>query len=196
MRKAEPPRAAGRAWSRKTAETTRGRAALTDVAEKSAETDSPRPAADEFAAFYRDAYQGIARGLAYTLGDTDLAVDATDEGMARAYLHWHSVRAYDNPAGWVYRVALNWARSLHRRLSRRLPFRSTTEVPAPQIADPSVDKALRELDQLSRAVVVCRLLLDWSVADTATALGMRPGTVKSRQHRALRLLETKLHHLR
>jgi RNA polymerase sigma factor (sigma-70 family) len=155
-----------------------------------------RPPALDFTAFYRDAYQGTVRALAYTLGDTDLAVDAADEGMARAYLHWDSVRTYDNPGGWVYRVSLNWARSLHRRLSRRLPFRPVTEVSQPPVADPAVAKALRDLDERHRAVVVCRLLLDWSVEDTAEALGVRPGTVKSRLHRALRTLETTLSHMR
>jgi RNA polymerase sigma-70 factor (ECF subfamily) len=47
-----------------------------------------------------------------------------------------------------------------------------------------------------RSVVVCRLLLDWSVAETAAAIGVRPGTVQSRLHRALRTLEADLDHLR
>lgn len=149
-----------------------------------------------FEAFYRESYQGLARALAYTLGDTDLAVEATDEGMARAYLHWQRVSTYDRPAAWVYRVGLNWARSLRRRLARRLPFRTVTEVTQPPIADPAVARALAALDQGLRAVVVCRLLLDWSVDDTATALDLRPGTVKSRLHRAVRLLQTELDHLR
>jgi DNA-directed RNA polymerase specialized sigma24 family protein len=44
--------------------------------------------------------------------------------------------------------------------------------------------------------VVGRLLLDWSLSDTAAALGVRPGTVQSRLHRAVRVLEADLDHLR
>ena len=130
------------------------------------------------------------------LGDRDLAVDATDEAMARAYPRWATLAAYDNPGAWVYRVGLNWARSHRRRLARRLPWsQPTDELPAP-VADPAVRDALLALPLKLRSVVVCRLLLDWSVDDTATALGVRPGTVQSRLHRALRTLNSSLDHLR
>jgi DNA-directed RNA polymerase specialized sigma24 family protein len=150
----------------------------------------------DFTEFYRAAWPGIARALSLALGDRDLAVEATDEAMARAYARWAKLSGYDNPAGWVYRVGLNWARSRHRRLARRLPF-ATREDSAPlPVPDPAVRDALMSLPLSLRSVVVCRLLLDWSVADTATALGVRPGTVQSRLHRAVRDLEASLHHLR
>jgi RNA polymerase sigma factor (sigma-70 family) len=151
--------------------------------------------AGEFADFYRASYTDIARALAYALGDVEVAAEATDEAMARAYPRWSTLRHYDNPGGWVYRVGLNWARSLHRRLSRRLPFRAT-EHTEPPVSDPAVAEALRRLSTDHRDVVVCRLLLDWSVDVTADALGVRPGTVKSRLHKALRRLEADLDHLR
>ena len=62
--------------------------------------------------------------------------------------------------------------------------------------EPAISRALGELSVDHRAVVVCRLLLAWSEADTAAALRIRPGTVKSRLHRALAQLEPKLDHLR
>ena len=76
----------------------------------------------DFEAFYRDGYADIARALAVTLGDLDLAQEATDEAMVRAYVRWQKIGAYDNPGGWVYRVGLNWARSARRRLGRVVPF--------------------------------------------------------------------------
>lgn len=71
---------------------------------------SERAADESFTAFYRETWDQVARGLSATLGDRELAAEATDEAMARAYERWAKVRAYDFPAGWVYRVALNWAR--------------------------------------------------------------------------------------
>jgi RNA polymerase sigma-70 factor (ECF subfamily) len=157
-------------------------------------SDPPEPL--EFTTFYERQYSAVARALAYTLGDSNLASDATDEAMARAFARWSTVREYDNPNGWVYRVGLNWARSVHRRAARKLPLRGRDEVSQPPIPDPAIARALTDIDLRLRAVVVCRCLLDWSVDETATALGIRPGTVKSRLHRALGLLETTLGHLR
>lgn len=149
-----------------------------------------------FAAFYRDAWDQVARGLAATIGDRALATEATDEAMARAYERWSTVSRYDFPAGWVYRVGLNWARSHHRRLARVLPLRREEPAELGAISDPAIRAALLELPVKLRAVVVCRLLLDWSVDETAGALHIPPGTVKSRLSRALHTLETALGHLR
>ncbi|WP_370324274.1 sigma factor-like helix-turn-helix DNA-binding protein [Euzebya sp.] len=148
----------------------------------------------DFTTFYADAYDGVARALVLTLADADLGVEAADEAMVRAYQRWDTVSGYDNPGGWAYRVGLNWALSLRRKLIRRLSFGTPPAIPVEdaEIADPSVMAALRRLDVKLRAVVVCRLLLDWSVEDTAAALDLKPGTVKSRLHRALATLERSL----
>jgi RNA polymerase sigma-70 factor (ECF subfamily) len=156
------------------------------------------PVADTigFVTFYEQARDRIGRALALTLGDADLAVEAVDEAMARAYQRWDRVGTFENPGGWVYRVACNWATSVLRR-RRRAPHppvdRGPTDVGP--VAEPTVAAALRELPARQRSVVVCRFYLGLSEAETAVALGTRPGTVKSRLHRALRHLETRLAHL-
>jgi RNA polymerase sigma-70 factor (ECF subfamily) len=57
-------------------------------------------------------------------------------------------------------------------------------------------RALAELEVRQRAVVVCRYVLGWSEAETAAALSISAGTVKSRLHRANRQLSSRLAHLR
>ncbi len=157
--------------------------------------DTVPSAVASFEDYYRRHYGNIVRTLSFTLGDTELGRDAADEAMARTYANWTTVRDYANPAGWTYRVGLNWARSVHRRLARQLPLIGRGDVSAPEVSDPRIAEALRSLDIDLRAVVVCRLLADWSVDQTAIALDIRPGTVKSRLHRALALLETRLHQI-
>jgi len=140
-----------------------------------------------FGEFYTSTHANVARALALTLGDVELGGEAADEAMTRAYQRWHLVSGYDNPAGWVYRVGLNWALSFLRRRRRSTPRPDIDGVaPAdPTPSDPALRAALDSLDPKHRSVVVLRYLLDWSVDQTATALNIAPGTVKSRLHRAL-----------
>ena len=94
-----------------------------------------------FEAFYRSTRPRIFRAIALALGDSDLALDATEEAMTRAAEQWREVGGFDNPAGWVYRVALNWARSRLRRLTRergRLdyePVRVSSVEPIPMVTE-------------------------------------------------------------
>lgn len=149
-----------------------------------------------FADFYRSERDRLVRAMALTLGDADLGAEAVDEAFVRAFQRWRRVGAFDDPAGWVYRVALNWATSVLRR-RRRAPLppveRDTTDVAAP--GEPTVTAALAQLPVDQRAVIVCRYYLHLSERETAAALGVRPGTVKSRSHRALQTLEARLSHL-
>jgi len=155
------------------------------------------PEADQFLAgsfesFYRTTRPRIFRAVALALGNTDLALDATDEAMARAAEQWRTVGGYDNPAGWVYRVALNWARTRLRRLSRergRLDFEPGYEHSIP---DPHLMDHVMSLPVNYRAVVVARFFLDWSVEETGAVLQIPVGTVKTRTHRALRRLRREM----
>jgi RNA polymerase sigma-70 factor (ECF subfamily) len=163
-----------------------------DLAQDAEVTESVR----SFEDFYGEARASIARALSLSLGDSDLAFEATDEAMARAYERWPMVSRLERPEGWVYRVAMNWALSILRRRRRsdhRLydPGHTTMHV-----ADPDLHAAIGELDVKHRSVIVCRHLLGWSVADTAHALGVREGTIKSRLSRATRILQSRLDHLR
>lgn len=141
-----------------------------------------------FDAFYRSTRPRIFRAIALALGDSDLALDATDEAMTRAAEQWREVGGFDNPAGWVYRVALNWARSRLRRLTRergRLHYEPGYEQAVP---DPHLIERVMSLPLDYRAVIVARFLLDWSVEETAQVLQIPTGTVKTRTHRALKRL--------
>jgi RNA polymerase sigma factor (sigma-70 family) len=150
-----------------------------------------------FDVFWRDERDRLARAVAMSIGDVALATEAVDEAMARAYQRWSHVSALDYPGGWVYRVAINWTRQLHRRRRRTPP----TWLASPSTAndddgiDPAIDAALAALPPAQRWVVVCRVLLGWSEAQTADALSIPAGTVKSRLSRALDELAHTLDHL-
>jgi RNA polymerase sigma-70 factor (ECF subfamily) len=64
-----------------------------------------RDPGEPFEVFYRCRVDGVYRALAVALDDSDLAREATDEAMLRAYARWARVGALDNPGGWVFRSA-------------------------------------------------------------------------------------------
>lgn len=148
-----------------------------------------------FEAFYRAERADILRAVVMTLDDRDLALDCVDEALARAYERWDSLETMTNPAGWVFRVAVNCGLNRHRRrrLERLRPLRPD---PPPSdldgVADPTMARALARLSVEHRTVVILRYHLDWTVEQIADALDIAAGTVKSRLHRALRRLETLL----
>ena len=83
---------------------------------------------------------------------------------------------------------MNWARSWLRRARRereKRPMLVEAEFAEDQIVDVDLERALERLAPNHRTVVVARFFMEWSVEETAEALGIRPGTVKSRLSRAL-----------
>ncbi|MEW2381059.1 sigma factor-like helix-turn-helix DNA-binding protein [Micromonospora sp. NPDC047707] len=141
-----------------------------------------------FERFYRAHVDRIHRALALATGDVGLAREAADEAMARAYARWDRVRQLDNPAGWVFRVGLNWATSWWRKVRRERPPAPGDRGAAVSGPDPAGMAARSALDRLptaQRAVIVCRVLLDLSTAETAAVLDLTEGTVKSRLSRGL-----------
>lgn len=144
----------------------------------------------EFEGFWHRNHASLVRALTFTLGDPQLAADAVDEAMMRAFQRWGRVAGMDDPCGWVYRVAHNWATSWLRKMARR-PTRSRERLDRAVMdarGDVDLMRAVLDLSDGHREVVVLRFYLDWPVARIASALDVPAGTVKSRLHRALAML--------
>lgn len=127
----------------------------------------------------------VASMTAYT-GDRDLAVELSQEALARACLHWGEVRAMAAPGAWLHRVAVNLANSSlrRRRFERaalaRAAARTPTSVPPPGAPPgPAVRQALRGLPPRQREAVVLRYVLDLSVESAAERMGCAAGTVRA-----------------
>jgi len=132
----------------------------------------------------------IVRAVWGSVGDRDLAGEAVDEAMTRAFARWEHVSSVSNPEGWVYRTARNWATSRLRRLVSARRYRHLVASPVAQ-GQPSVDDSeflLRDLSVVQRDVVVLRFLLDLSIEQTAEVLDISHGAVRSRTNRAIERL--------
>ncbi len=151
----------------------------------------------EFEDWYAGAAPRLLASLTLVTGDPHAAADATAEAMARALERWRRVRTMDAPEAWTYRVAVNvWKRQQRRSTLGRSLLRRT--VPrSEQTSTASLPVELRELvDTLphrQREVLVLRLVLGLSQAETAALTGIAEGTVASTLSDAKRSLRTALH---
>jgi RNA polymerase sigma factor (sigma-70 family) len=134
------------------------------------------------------------------------AEDAAQEAFVKAFYALGRFRAGEAFRPWVLRIVANEAKNRRRSAGRRerLALRVAGErgpgdaVPSPETAAVEVERredlltALERLPERDRLVVAYRYLLELSEAETAEALGVRPGTVKSRLSRALGRLRTEM----
>jgi RNA polymerase sigma-70 factor (ECF subfamily) len=127
------------------------------------------------------------------LRDAELARDAVQDAMVRAWRDLPGLRDPDRFGPWLHRLTVNACLDQARRRRRRVIEVELTPVDDPsvpdatsQVADRDVlDRALARLDPEQRAVVVLRFFLGLSLPETAATLGIPIGTVKSRLHRSL-----------
>lgn len=104
-----------------------------------------------------------------------------------------------DPGGYAWRVISNanidrWRRDRGReRLTDEVPERASTDLAAGVAERDAVLRALGALTTRERQVVALRFLEDYSETDTARALGIPLGTVKSVTHRAIGKLRDSRH---
>lgn len=119
------------------------------------------------------------------VGNQELAEDLAAEALTRTYVHWRRVRSLEYREAWVLRVVTNLAIDAYAK--QRVPLADTAPIALEDAAVLRVTlaQALRALPARQRDAVVLRYLVDLSEADTAEALGVAPGTVKSHLSRAV-----------
>jgi len=157
-------------------------------------SDDLAPAGRSFETWYRATHPRVLAALVVTIGDVDMARDATSEAFTRALHHWSRVHAMESPEAWVHRVAINVVRRSRRRqlLEERLLRRQRLEPPPPPQVAPEVWDALAALPLRQRQAVALRYLLGMTQADVAAAMGVAPGTAAATLHAARRNLASRL----
>ena len=131
------------------------------------------------------------------------AQDAVQDGLVKAHRALRRFRRDAPFRPWFLTIVGNEARNRVRSSGRRdaLVLRAGLEqapsgftAPSPEGAALAADErpallaAVERLPDEQRLAVTCRYFLDLSEGETATVLGVRPGTVKSRLSRGLQTL--------
>ena len=148
---------------------------------------------DAFTELARGAVTRLDRAARLILRDPELARDAVQEALIRAWRDLRGLRDPDRFDAWLHRLTVNACLDIARHRRRRVIEVELDPIDMPDVVDMAgaladrdiVDSAMRRLDESSRAIVVLHYFLGMPLTDVASALGIPIGTVKSRLHRAL-----------
>ncbi|MGW5671122.1 SigE family RNA polymerase sigma factor [Micromonospora sp. NPDC003776] len=149
----------------------------------------------DFDGFYHAHVRSLTLQVAAYCGDLSQAQDLVQEAFCRAFARWSRVSRYDDPLGWVRRVAWNLATSRWRRLRAAqswLNRQREEHVPGPEPDRVALTVALAQLPASQRRAVVLHYLADLSITQIAAQEGVPEGTVKSWLHRGRAALATRL----
>ncbi|MGL5825038.1 MAG: SigE family RNA polymerase sigma factor [Nocardioides sp.] len=147
----------------------------------------------EFEQFVAGCGRSLRRTAYLMCGDWSRAEDATQDALVKIYLAWSRVARYDGLRTYAHRAVATAVIDQSRRPWRREVGSADLVAPAPDALG-AVDRrvatmaALATLPSRRRACVVLRYFVDLSVEDTAAALEIEVGAVKSQTARALEQL--------
>jgi RNA polymerase sigma-70 factor (ECF subfamily) len=148
---------------------------------------------EAFAVLARGAIARLDAAARLILRDRELARDAVQEALLRAWRDLPGLRDPDRFDAWLYRLTVRSCIDAARQRRRRVievelqPFDAlTVRDTATSIAERDLlDRALRALEPEARALIVMHYYLGLPVPDVADSLGIPLGTAKSRISRAL-----------
>ena len=159
---------------------------------------------------HMDALHRTALRMTKNPGDAD---DLVQEAMVKAYTHWDKFETGSNCRAWLFKIMTNIFINDYRSKSRtpvsvnvddiddnflygQLAQLGPEENPEKQlfskVFDDDVKKAIEELPDDFRMVVVLSFLEGFSYQEIADIADLQLGTVKSRLHRGRKLLQKQL----
>ncbi|MBU2694857.1 SigE family RNA polymerase sigma factor [Nocardioides sp. WV_118_6] len=146
-----------------------------------------------YADYVEQSWPTLVRAAVFLGARPHEAEDLAQTTLVRCYTGWERVNSADNRDAYVYRMLLNSLRDVRRTRwwkDRQYDTPETTLRSSPDAAEriavaDAVHRALAALSKPNRDVVVLRYFVQLTEKQTAEALDIPPGTVKSRLSRAL-----------
>ena len=160
----------------------------------------PHSSADAVTALYEAHALGLVRLAVVMTGDQGSAEDIVQDAFLGLYRRWDSLTDLPYPLAYLRASVLNGCRTALRRRSRadRAPYLSEVASESAEARallseeQRAVARAIRDLPDRQREALVLRYYLNLSEADTAEAMRVSRGAVKSATSRALATLGRRL----
>lgn len=147
-----------------------------------------------FEQVYRSSYPTLVGQLFLLTTNRAEAEDVVQEAFARLWANWQELCTYDNHEAWVRRVAMNLAISRWRKHSRQTSYEEPAVPPAARSSLSDLTHALRDVSVKHRQALLLHYVVGLSVAEVASEMSAKPGTVKSWLSRGRAELERQLHY--
>jgi RNA polymerase sigma factor (sigma-70 family) len=136
-----------------------------------------------FEPFFEAERRHLFRALFLITGSVQEAEEIAQDAFLKVWEGWDRISVMANPAGYLYRVAMNLSRSRVRRLLRaaKVPFspeRSLDPYGAADARD-AVVRAIGGLSPRQRQALVLTDLLDRSTEEAAELMSVTSSTIRS-----------------
>jgi RNA polymerase sigma-70 factor, ECF subfamily len=141
-----------------------------------------------FETFFEDTHQRLFGGLCLVTGNRHEAEDVMQDAYLKLWERWERVSLMEDPAGFLFRTAMNLVRSRYRRtvlaLQRTLSLAPSIDDLAAVEDRDEVVRILRPLSPAERASIVLTTMLGFSSDEAARILGVKSATVRAHASRA------------
>ncbi len=151
-----------------------------------------------FAELYSVFAQDLFRFACYYVGNSHDAEDAVQNAVLSAYRRLPSLRKNSSFKSWLFKILSNCCRDLLEKRSKTQDYIPLFEANAADIADASEKNAvemyamLEQLPEIDRNIILLSVVGGYTSAEIAKMTDMKPGSVRSRQARALEKLRAAL----
>lgn len=161
-----------------------------------------KAAADDFEGFFRLWEPQVCRYLCWLEADRSVVEDAAQETMLSAYTYWGSLRDYERPQAWLFKVARQRLNRMYDTRNRHVLLTDPADLPhttARRNDITSADQrlhiiaAVRQLPDRQREAVALRWQCDLSYRAIGEVMGITEIAARAHVHQALKRLRTVLH---
>jgi RNA polymerase sigma-70 factor, ECF subfamily len=124
--------------------------------------------------------------LCLLTGSRNEAEELSQDAFVRVWERWDRVGTMEDPAGYLYRTAMNLSRSRYRRslVALRVSLSAPAADALREVEDrDAVVRRLVRLTRKQRAAVILLDLLDFTSEEAGEILGIQPGAVRTQASR-------------